>query len=183
MKANENNNSSNGKQGAAVDITVTEAMTKSEFLSQVDAWITQSQGYANAISVSKQWEPVQENGMNVMTYAAWCEHNFQSNLYENTGKERKWTFFSDISIGEWCSGVRGVADTLHRAFKEWLSNSSAIAELLISLAYKSYEMQARGKVHWMHFYSGLYQQLYRLVLDYYDQHDLEAAAYVIDYLD
>lgn len=121
-------------------------------------------------------------GKNAMTYARTCEINFERNLEYFTGKKREWTFFSDISIGEWF-GFHATSGTIKRCFKEWIRDKEATAELLISIYFKSLEMAARELNNWSQFYTGIYEGLKDLVLDYYDSNDKDAARYVIAYLD
>lgn len=121
-------------------------------------------------------------GNNVFVYAACCEHYFELNLKDMTGKERKYTFYSDLSIGEWY-GIDGVTDTLRRCFTEWIDSCKAIAELLISINYKSWEMAARGLQKWSVFYAKVYDELYYAINDYYEGRDMKAAEYVATYLD
>lgn len=149
-----------------------ETMTKTEFDKQVLGILR---------SNAKGIFPSVRKSADVFRYAVWCEHNFEINLKDNTGKERKYTFFSDISIGE-CYGICGVVDTIKGCFKCGYSEE-AIAELLISINYKAWEMQARHFPAWAEFYSNVYNALYSLVMDYYEEHDQKAADYVANYLD
>lgn len=153
--------------------TATKKMTKTEFNKNVLGILR---------SNAKGIFPSVRTSADVFRYARWCERNFEINLNDNTGKERKYTFFSDISIGE-CYGIGGVVDTIKRCFKEWIFSKEAIAELLISINYKAWEMQARHHPAWTEFYSNVYNALYSLVMDYYKEHNQEAADYVANYLD
>ena len=53
--------------------------------------------------------------MNVFQYASRCEQMFEMFL-NDVGKERKTTFFSDLSIAE-CYGVKGVKDTYRQVMR------------------------------------------------------------------
>jgi hypothetical protein len=55
--------------------------------------------------------------MNIFEYASSCEYSFEQFL-QSVGKERKTTFFSDLSIAE-CFGVEGVCDTYERVMESW----------------------------------------------------------------
>lgn len=152
-------------------ITLEKQMTKTEFMTKLREIVSTSETYENP-----------RQGTSVFRYAAWCEHNFEINLEENTLNRRKWTFFSDISIAEWY-GIPSVEDTLIRCFKAWLHRKDAIAELLISINYKAWEMHTRGLFKWSTYYSDIYDRLYNLVMDYYEDNNTAAAEYVADYLD
>lgn len=120
----------------------------------------------------------------VFTYGAWCERNFERNLRDDY--ERKTTFTSDLSIGEWCGGRGGVLDTVQRAAKEWKDSIEYFAELVMALQAKSWEMHYRKNYGWSEFYSKLYYAVKDLYFDWYDeenkQHE-EAMQYYYDYVD
>lgn len=75
--------------------------------------------------------------MNVFQYASRCEQMFEMFLNE-VGKERKTTFFSDLSIAE-CYGVRAVADTYRRVMRSWGNNLEYMCEWVICLNQKIWQ--------------------------------------------
>ena len=118
---------------------------------------------------------------NVFHYAAQSQHCQELRLEEN-GHEREFTFMSDLSIAEWCGGTGAVLETTSRVMKEWKNNEHAMAEFVLSVNWKAWEMHARKKNVWSIFYSVLYEVVRDLVYDYYEGND-EKVGYVYDYLD
>ena len=74
----------------------------------------------------------------VFTYAAYNEYMFERVMME-CGHERLTTFFSDLSIAEWCEQESGVRDTYERVMKEWISNIEYITEFSICLNHKIWQ--------------------------------------------
>ena len=56
--------------------------------------------------------------MNVFEYSARCERMFE-NFLNDVGKERKTTFFADLSIAE-CYGVKSVIDTYKNVMRSYM---------------------------------------------------------------
>lgn len=87
--------------------------------------------------------------MNIFEYASKCEANFESFL-NSVGKERKTTFYADLSIAEWC-GVEGVCDTYKRVMDSWGDDLEFMCEWVIALNQKIWQHyesnQAIGKVY------------------------------------
>ncbi len=75
--------------------------------------------------------------MNVFEYSARCERMFE-NFLNDVGKERKTTFFADLSIAE-CYGVSGVKDTYRRVMRSWGNNLEFMCEWVISLNQKIWQ--------------------------------------------
>lgn len=123
-------------------------------------------------------------GMNVFTYSANAEANFEANLKNNTDKTRNWTWFADISIAE-CYGGRGVYDTIIHGILNWLeSDNDAVAELLLSVNFKAWEASARKLQGWVGFYSDLYHGCFEAVMDYYENTgNASKASELAQYLD
>lgn len=122
-------------------------------------------------------------GFNVINYAACCEHNFKRNLYDNTGRTPKWTWFSDISMAEWFDAV-SVKDTILSGVKNYFEDAQSMAELILSINYKSWEMAARDLTNWSKYYAEMFYAVYDGVMNYYDatgQHD--KATTVFEYVD
>lgn len=74
----------------------------------------------------------------VFRYAAGNERMFEMNC-EECGHERKTTFFSDLSIAEWCEREKGVRDTYERVIKEWLDDIEYITEFSVCLNHKIWQ--------------------------------------------
>lgn len=75
--------------------------------------------------------------MNVFQYAANCEAVFEKFLL-SVGKERKTTFFSDLSIAE-CYGAQEVMDTYRNVMKSWKTDINYMCEWVISLNQKIWQ--------------------------------------------
>jgi hypothetical protein len=52
----------------------------------------------------------------VFAYGAISEHCMEKQLKDLKGCKRQTTFMSDFSIGEWCTGVRGLFETIENGF-------------------------------------------------------------------
>ena len=117
----------------------------------------------------------------VFEYAAICEGTMERQLHNN-GHERKTTFMSDLSIGEWCEGVEGVLDTWKRVMLYWKDDVAYLSEFVLCVNWKSWEHYERGNNEWARFYSFLYDYTRDLAYDYYEG-DEEKTSYMFDYLD
>jgi hypothetical protein len=101
--------------------------------------------------------------MNVFRYASACELMFESFLNE-VGKERKTTFFADLSIAEYY-GVTAVADTYRRVMRSWGNDLEYMCEWVICLNQKI----------WQHYNSNqsianVYDELWRRADDHCRKH-------------
>lgn len=78
--------------------------------------------------------------MNVFQYGAICEKNWEENLANMSGYKRKYTFYSDFSIAEFCEvwmHDRGaIVDTFNRVIKSWGSSIEAMSEVVLVLNHK-----------------------------------------------
>ena len=78
--------------------------------------------------------------INVFQYAAVCEKNWEANLADMSGYERKYTFYSDFSIAEFCETWmhdRGaIIDTFNNVIESWGSSIEAISEIVLVLNHK-----------------------------------------------
>lgn len=152
-------------------------MTAKDFNRQVTA-------LPQCVAKVKQVEPVTAglpSGLNVFTYAAVCEKNFERNLSEMTGRERISTFYADLSIGEWF-GLRGVLDTCKNACKNWRESVEMMSEFALCVNWKSWEHAGRNNNGWAQAYSELYYYIDSLLRDYYEA-DPDKAAYYFQYMD
>lgn len=75
--------------------------------------------------------------INVFQYATNCEAVFEQFL-QSVGKERKTTFFSDLSIAE-CYGETAVLSTYKDVMKAWKNNITYMCEWVISLNQKIWQ--------------------------------------------
>lgn len=75
--------------------------------------------------------------MNVFQYAANSEAAFEHFL-QSVGKERKTTFFSDLSIAEYYSEA-AVIDTYNNVMREWKDDITFMCEWVISLNQKIWQ--------------------------------------------
>lgn len=75
--------------------------------------------------------------INVFQYAANCEMAFESFL-QSVGKERKTTFFSDLSIAEYY-GEPAVMDTYRNVMKSWKTDINYMCEWVIALNQKIWQ--------------------------------------------
>lgn len=128
---------------------------------------------------------------NVFQYAATSESCMVANMATGKvvvyqGKEypvkRRTTFMQDFCIAEWCGGVKAVLDTFKQASTEWKDNPIYMAELILVLNFKVWEMHARHYTTWGLLYNDLFYSLRDIVYDYYEG-DEEKVSYVWHYLD
>ena len=119
---------------------------------------------------------------NIFHYAATSEKCMEMNLAEISGRERKTTFMSDLSIGEWAGGWRGVFETTENAVRSWRDNVEFMAEFVLCVNWKSWEHHGRGNVNWSRFYALLFEGVRDLMYDYYEGDD-EKTSYFWEYLD
>lgn len=75
--------------------------------------------------------------MNIFEYAAKNEICFEEFL-NAVGKERKTTFFSDLSIAE-CYGIKSIQDTVKRVVKSWKDDVVYMSEFVIALNQKIWQ--------------------------------------------
>lgn len=116
---------------------------------------------------------------NVFTYARREEVNFERQLNE-TGKERKTTFFSDLSIAEWYGRRYAITDTYNRIVSEWLNDREYFQEFVLALYWKSWEWYDRGNEDFARLYSKLYRKADELAGRTYKGDELRAYYTYID---
>lgn len=75
--------------------------------------------------------------MNIFEYASSCEYSFEQFL-QSVGKERKTTFFSDLSIAEWY-GTVAVKDTYNRVMDSCGDDLEYMCEWVIALNQKIWQ--------------------------------------------
>ena len=82
-------------------------------------------------------KPKNNKSMNVFQYASRCEQMFEMFL-NDVGKERKTTFYADLSIAE-CYGVTAVTDTYRRVMRSWGNDLEYMCEWVICLNQKIWQ--------------------------------------------
>lgn len=118
--------------------------------------------------------------VNVFQYSATSEHYMERQLSE-CGKERKTTFMSDLSTGEWF-GLNGVFDTVKNAVSSWKDDEEYMTEFVLCLNWKAWEHDARKNTNWAKFWSVMYEQVRDLMYDYYEG-DEKKTRYLWEYFD
>ena len=126
-----------------------------------------------------EFETIKTN--DVFRYARVCELIFEKNMETIKGGERLTTFYSDLSIAE-LFGHDAVLDTCKRVLKEWMSNEKYIAELSLSINWKSWEHYSRGNEGWSSFFSDLYYAIDEVIMDAYKDNQ-DKLMYYIQYID
>ena len=135
--------------------------------------------------------------MNVFQYAAIAEKNWEANLSEMSGYKRKYTFYSDFSIAEFCETFmrdRGaVQDTYNRVIESWGSNIEAMAEIVMVLNHKIWSFydgidskymgcNDEGRKKFMYLYNDLYNKAKDFVYEKFGK-DKEAMSYYYEVVD
>lgn len=118
--------------------------------------------------------------MDILTYAALSEKNFEEQLSE-TGKTRKTTFWSDFTIAD-TYGKAAINDTYKRSIGSFIGNVEYIAEFILVLNWKAWEHSHRGNVEKSMLYSRLYEKALNKAYKQYAK-DKVSTNYLYDYLD
>lgn len=105
---------------------------------------------------------------NIFEYAVIEERLFE-NWTNDNGYERKTTFYSDLSIAEFCSGIDGIKDTFNRVCEEWKSNVEYFTEFIMSLNIKAWAWDSRHNMELTRLYSELYYQALDMGYDAFDE--------------
>ncbi len=117
--------------------------------------------------------------MNVFEYASKCEEaNFEYFL-NSVGKERKTTFYADLSIAEWC-GTNAVNDTYNRVMKSWGDNLEYMCEWVVALNQKIWQHNTKD-LELEELYYNLYRQANEYCLNHFKKGD-DLTAY-FNYID
>ena len=106
---------------------------------------------------------------NIYEYAAIEERLFENWTNDINGYERKTTFYSDLSIAEFCSGIAGVKDTFNRVCEEWKNDVEYFTEFIMSLNIKAWAWDSRDNEGLSRLYSELYYQALDLGYDTFDE--------------
>lgn len=155
-------------------------MEKSEFKIRLNEIVTATNNAFNGVvfeSVANWFgTPV-----NAFQYAATSERCMERQLEDLKGDERKTTFMSDLSLGEWC-GMKGALDTVKNAVSSWKDDEVYMAEFVLCVNWKAWEHDARGNSNWVRFWSFVFEHVRDLMYDYYSGDD-EKTRYLWEYLD
>ena len=125
---------------------------------------------------------ISERVNNVFHYAAVNEAVFEAQMADFGKGQRQTTFFSDLSIAEWCGGEEGVKDTYKRVMKSWMSNLGYILEFAISLNWKSWQHYEDGNEDMCEVYAQLWESAQSAIYDHY-RNDKEATSRIWEYFD
>ena len=141
----------------------------------IDDMLNEHQAKANTLSVVFK---------NVFQYAAFCEHNFNSNMEAQGANLTSTTFTSDLSIAEYCEQIRlddkqtteAVEDTIQRASLKCRHDEDYITALLFAVNAKSWEHHAMASDKYAQMraftkevheeYAKYYSERYYSLLDY-----------------
>lgn len=102
--------------------------------------------------------------MNVFQYASRCEQMFEMFL-NDVGKERKTTFYGDLSIAE-VYGARGVKETYRQVMHSWGNNLEFMCEWVVALNQKIWQHHDTNNDK----LAKVYNELWRKADDYCRKH-------------
>ena len=126
-----------------------------------------------------QIETARAHGWNVLQYATANEKMFSEN-YANMGKERKTTFFADLSIAEWF-GKSAIEETNRDVLKSWGHDIEYLAEYCVCLNHKIWQHYKENK-DLAQLYNTLWEQCQDFILDKF-QNDQDALTYYYEITD
>ena len=115
--------------------------------------------------------------MNVFQYAAITEKNWEANLADMSGYERKYTFYSDFSIAEfcevYCNDHDAVKDTYERVIESWGKDIKAMTEVVMVLNHKIWSFYDEVdssylgcSEEWGQHFAALYNELYEKCVEH-----------------
>lgn len=116
--------------------------------------------------------------MNVFEYAHATEVCFEGFL-NSVGKERKTTFFSDLSIAEWY-GIDSINETYKNVTKYWIDNVEFMSEFVIALNQKIWQHHEYGQKELVEVYDKLWRKCDDLCREHFKGEELR---YYYDYID
>lgn len=135
--------------------------------------------------------------MNVFQYAAITEANWERNLADTSGYQRKYTFYADFGIAEFCEVFKAdkgaVKDTYKRVVESWGKSIEAMTEVVMVLNHKLWSFY--GKVdssylgcseEWRQHFMEVYQELYENCVDFIEKNfanDSDALSYYYEVTD
>lgn len=125
---------------------------------------------------------ISECATNVFNYAAINEVVFERQMADFGKSERQTTFFSDLSIAEWCEGAKGVKETYTNVMRSWMGNLTYILEFALSLNWKSWQHYEDGNEDMCKVYAELWEKARDAIYDHYKD-DKDASSKIWEYFD
>lgn len=135
--------------------------------------------------------------MNVFEYAAITEKNWELNLADMSGYERKYTFYADFGIAEFCEVYKddpnAVKETFKRVKESWGKDIKAMTEVVMVLNHKIWAFYGNvdskylncseeWRVHFMEVYQSLYEECVAFI-DKEFANDTDALSYYFEVTD
>ena len=135
--------------------------------------------------------------MNVFQYAAITEANWERNLADMSGYQRKYTFYADFGIAEYCEVYKAdknaVKDTFKRVKESWGKSIEAMTEVVMVLNHKIWSFYDNVDSSYLgcseewrqHFMEG-YQELYEKCVAFIEKNfanDSNALSYYYEVTD
>lgn len=135
--------------------------------------------------------------MDSFQYAAVTEANWECNLADMGGYKRKFTFYSDFGIAEFCevymADHNAVIDTYNRVVESWGKDIKAITEVAMVLNHKLWSFYdnvdssyLKCSDEWREHFVSVYQTLYEKCVDYITKtyaDDADALSYYYEVTD
>ena len=135
--------------------------------------------------------------MNVFQYAALTEANWERNLSEMSGYQRKYTFYADFGIAEFCevynADANAIKDTYKRVVGSWGKSIEAMTEVVMVLNHKIwsfYDNVDSAYLHcsesWRQHFMEVYQNLYEKCVAFIEKNfanDSKALSYYYEVTD
>lgn len=156
-------------------------MTKKEFTKEVNNIFASVRMELNGVKLESVGNWFGTPFKSPFQYGATSEYYMEKQLREVSGRERKTTFMSDLSLGEWY-GLRGLFDTIKNAMTSWCNDVEYMAEFILCVNWKSWEHDARNNGGWTKLYVSLFEKVRDLMYRYYEN-DEEKTQYLYEYLD
>lgn len=118
--------------------------------------------------------------MNILQYAFASEAAWADRVAAMSGYQRKTTFWSDFTIAEKMEREKGIRDTYKRAFQAWKDDVTYMAELVLVLNHKIWDLYEKDEE-----LARVYNELWEEAQDYAYEHftSEEDSAYLFNVLD
>ena len=135
--------------------------------------------------------------MNVFQYAALTEANWERNLADMSGYQRKYTFYADFGIAEYCEVYKAdknaVKDTFKRVKESWGKSIEAMTEVVMVLNHKMWSFYDNVdssylgcSEEWRQHFMEVYQELYEKCVAFIEKNfanDSNARSYYYEVTD
>ena len=129
--------------------------------------------------------------MDVFQYSAITEKNWEANLADMSDYKRKYTFYADFGIAEYCEVYKNdknaVEDTYKRVEESWGKSIEAITEVVMVLNHKIWSFYGHVdssylgcSEEWREHFQSVYQSLYEKCVAYIEKtyaNDTNALSY------